>query len=191
MFDVITPAVVLADHTFGNILDNSKAARLIQQSAVDTSLPGLGEVIDQVLGSVFGATAANPYEAEISRAVEWVAVTRVMGLASGAAMPQVRAVALKKLEGQKEALDGMVAAADDSDAAHYSFLSGTIQRFLEDPTTPPTLPATPSAPPGAPIGGGPLDYLEGSEWIRALGSGTTGNPWLEAFDLQRFWVPGG
>ncbi len=191
MFDVITPAVVLADHTFGSILDNSKAARLIQQKAVDPTLPGLGEVIDGVFESVFGATTSNPYEAEISRAVEWLAATRILTLASGAAMPQVRAVALQKLEDQKEALDGMMASADDSDAAHYSFLSGTIERFLEDPTTVPTLPATPSAPPGAPIGGGPVDYLAGSEWIRALGSGTGTNPWLEALNPPPDWFPGG
>jgi len=88
------------------------------------------EVIDRLFGSVFGAAAADPYEAEISRAVEWVAVARVMGLAGGAAMPQLRAISLKRLEDQREALEGMTASADDSDAAHYSLLSGTIERFL-------------------------------------------------------------
>jgi hypothetical protein len=191
MFDVITPAVVLADHTIGNILDDSKAARIIEQSSVDPTIPGLGEVIDRLFGSVFGATAADPYEAEISRAVEWVAVTRVMGLAGGAAMPQVRAVALKKLEDRKEALEGLMASADDSDAAHYSLLSGTIERFLEDPTTAPALPSAPAAPPGAPIGLWPQDYLAGSEWMADLGTGATSNPWLEAFGLPSYWVPGG
>ncbi|MBT8397779.1 MAG: zinc-dependent metalloprotease, partial [Gemmatimonadetes bacterium] len=120
MFDVITPGVVLADHTLSNIFENSKAARMVQQSAVDPSIPGLGEVIDEVFGSVFGASVANPYEAEISRAVEWLAVTRVMGLAGSAPMPQVRAIALKKLEDQREALVGMMASADDSETAHLS-----------------------------------------------------------------------
>lgn len=183
MFDVITPAVVLADHTLRNILDNSRAARVVEQSAVDPSIPGLGDVLDEVFGSVFGAGAATPYEAEISRAVEWVAVARVMGLAGGAAMPQVRAIALKKLEDQKEALEGMMASADDSDAAHYSLLSGTIERFLKDPTTAPSLPSAPAAPPGAPIGQWVQDYLAGSEWITEMGFGVITNPWLEAFDL--------
>lgn len=190
MFDMVTPAVVLADHTIRNILDNTKAARLVQQSAIDSSIPGLGAVIDEVFGTVFGASVANPYEAEISRAVEWVAVARVMGLAGGAAMPQVRAVALKKLEDQREALEGMMGSADDSDAAHFSLLSGTIERFLEDPTTAPALPTAPSAPPGAPIGQWPQDYLAGSEWISEMGLGSTRNPWLEAFDLPWFWSPG-
>ncbi|MFC1662221.1 zinc-dependent metalloprotease [Gemmatimonadota bacterium] len=190
MFDVVTPAVVLADHTLRNILETSKAARLVEQSAVDPTIPGLGEVVDEVFGSVFGAAAANPYEAEISRAVEWVAVARVMGLAGGAAMPQVRAVALKKLENQKEALEGMMASADDSDAAHYSLLTGTIRRFLEDPTTAPSLPALPAVPPGAPIGDWPRDYLDGSEWIEEMGAGALSNPWMEAFAFPWNWVSG-
>jgi hypothetical protein len=191
MFDVITPAVVLADHTIGNILDNSKAARLVEQSAIDPTIPGLGEVIDEVFGTLFGAAPMDPYQAEISRAVEWVAVNRVMGLAGAAPMPQVRAIALKKLEDQKEVLDGMMGSAEDSDAAHYFLLSGTIERFLEDPTTPPSLPSLPSAPPGAPIGQWPQDYLAGSEWITGMGFGAATNPWLEAFDLPWSWTPGG
>ena len=75
----------------------------------------------------------------------------------------------------------MVASADDSDAAHYSLLSGTIGRFLKDPTTAPTLPSLPAAPPGAPIGQWPQDYLEGSEWITEMGYGVA-PPW--------FWAPG-
>jgi hypothetical protein len=188
MFDVITPAAVLADHTIGSILDNSKAARIVQQNSVDPTIPGLGEVIDRLFGSVFGATAGDAYEAEISRVVEWIAVARVMALAGGAAMPQVRAIALQRLEGQRDALKGMIASANDSDAAHFSLLSGTIHRFLEDPTKAPSFPTPPVAPPGAPIGQIPQDYLAGSSWIEGIGSGTS-NPWLEAFDRSSFWIP--
>ena len=190
MFDVITPGVVLADHTLRNIFDNSRAARMVEQNALDSSIPGLGDVIDEVFGSVFGAATANSYEAEINRAVEWVAVTRVMGLAGSAAMPQVRAIALKKLADQKEALEGMVATANESEAAHFALLSGTIDRFLKDPTTPSDLPPAPAAPPGAPIGLWPQDYLAGSDWIAGVGFGAETNPWLEAFDVPWGWVPG-
>jgi hypothetical protein len=190
MFDVITPAVVLADHTMRNILDNTRAARLIQQSAVDPGLPGLGEVIDRVFGSVFGAGAANEYEAEITRAVEWIAVARVMGLAGSASMPQARAIALRKLDSRKDALEDMIEGADESDAAHYFLLAETIDRFLEDPTAAPALPSAPAAPPGAPIGLYPQDYLAGSEWITAMGFGVASTPWLDAFDLSHGWIPG-
>jgi len=183
MFDVITPAVVLADITVGNIFDNAKAARLVEQHSLDPSIPGLFEVIDEVFNSVFGASPADAYEAEINRAVEWLAVTRVMGLAGSAAMPQVRAIALEKLSDRKEALDGMRARATEADAAHYALLSNTIERFLEDPTTMPSIPDTPAAPPGAPIGLWPQDYLAGSEWISGMGSGSSTSVWMEWFDL--------
>jgi hypothetical protein len=190
MFDVITPSVVLADHTIGSILDNTKAARIVQQNSVDPTIPGLGEVIDRLFDAVFGANTPDPYEAEISRAVEWVAVARVMGLAGGASMPQVRAIALQRLQRRREALEGMTPSVDDLDAAHYDLLSGTIERFLKDPTTAPSLPSPPTAPPGAPIGQGPQYYLAGLGWIADTGGHEAANPWLEAFDLPYFWLPG-
>jgi hypothetical protein len=190
MFDVITPSAVLADHTLLNVLEGSKAARLVEQNAVDPAIPGLGEVIDEVFRSVFGAAAENPYEAEISRTVEWVAVARVMGLAAGAAMPQVRAIALRKLEEQAETLEGMTASADESDEAHYSHLSGVIRRFLKDPTAVPTLPSIPAAPPGAPIGSWPMDYLEGSWWIMDPGLGSRFDAKMDALELPWSWDPG-
>jgi hypothetical protein len=191
MFDVITPAVVLADHTVRNIFDNAKSARLVEQHALDPTIPGLGQVIDEVFGQVFGASADDAYEAEISRAVEWVTVSRVMGLAGSASMPQVRAIALKKLQDQKDALEGMTAGADEAEAAHWVLLSGTIERFLKDPTAMPSVPSAPAAPPGAPIGSWPQEYLAGSEWIAEIGFGASTNPWLEALDPPWGWVPGG
>ena len=70
------PAVVAADHTVSEILNAQRAARLVQQHALDESLPGLGEVIDRLGDATFGATPANSYEAEINRAVEGVVVDR-------------------------------------------------------------------------------------------------------------------
>jgi hypothetical protein len=81
MFDAITPAVVASDMTVGYLLAVARAARLVEQHALDPALPGLDTVIDQLLSSTFGATSANPYEAEIARAVQRV-VERLMTLAS-------------------------------------------------------------------------------------------------------------
>jgi hypothetical protein len=106
-------------------------------------------------------------------------------------MPQVRAVALQSLESQQEALEGMMGSAGDADAAHYAFLFGTIERFLEDPSTAPALPPPPNAPPGAPIGLSPMDYLEGSSWIMDRGFGAAWGPWLDAMELPWYWwTPG-
>ena len=67
MFDVITPAVVAADLTISNLLEHARAARLVEQHALDPSLPGLDDVIDALVDATFKATTATPYEAEIAR----------------------------------------------------------------------------------------------------------------------------
>ncbi|HSC28337.1 MAG TPA: zinc-dependent metalloprotease [Vicinamibacterales bacterium] len=60
MFDAITPAVVAADMAVGLLLDEARAARLVQQHAVDPSMPGLEWVIDELMTATFNAQTANP-----------------------------------------------------------------------------------------------------------------------------------
>jgi len=156
--DMITPAVVAADHTVGEILNGQRAARLVQQHAIDESLPGLEEVIDELIEASFGAHPANSYEAEINRAVERVVVENLMQLAGGAQMPQVRAIAtlaLERLDHRMQAENGVSAG----DAAHYNLVARDIERFMSRPGDVYTQAATPGAPPGAPIGEPALDYI--------------------------------
>jgi len=97
-FDAITPAVVVADQVAGLLLDPERAARVVEQHAVDPSLPGLENVIDALYAASFGAAAATPYQAEVKRAVERVVVNQLIDLAGSASMPQVRAIASYKLQ---------------------------------------------------------------------------------------------
>ena len=158
MFDAITPAVVASDMTVGYLLDDARAARLVEQHALDPELPGLDTVIDQLLSSTFGATSANAYEAEIARAVQRVVVERLMTLASTADMPQVRAIASQKLQqrGQRLAATPVTNAGA---SAHAALLASDIKRFLDRPFAPATRTDTPTAPPGAPIGDPGMDWL--------------------------------
>ncbi len=158
MFDAITPAVVASDMTLGVLLSDTRAARLVEQHALDPALPGLEAVLDQLLTSTFGATSATPYEAEIARAVQRVVVERLMTLASTADMPQVRAIASQKLQQRAQRL----AAAPSSNAgaaAHAAMLASDIKRFLDRPYTPANRIDAPTAPPGAPIGDPGMDWL--------------------------------
>ena len=68
MFDAITPAVVASDMTIGFLLDDARAARLVEQHAIDATLPGLDTVIDQLFTSTFGATSADTLRGRRSRA---------------------------------------------------------------------------------------------------------------------------
>lgn len=158
-FDIISPAVVAASHTVSNILQPERAARMVEQHAVDPSLPGLGTVIDRLLSASFGTTPATPYEAEIARAVQRVVVEELMALAATADMPQVRALASFALDRRMTQLERSVAAlADDGEAAHRTLLARDIQRFLENPSAF-KRPVPPVVPPGAPIGEPDLDWV--------------------------------
>jgi len=168
-FDAITPAVVAASHTISNILDPERAARIVEQHALDPSLPGLEEVLDGLFKASFGAPVRSSYEAEIRRAVERVVVEQVMALASVAEMPQVRAVATERLRRRGYQPVGLV--GDEAEIAHRSLLSRDIRRFLERPWETFKQPPAPQVPPGAPIGEPALDWLTRLEppcstWIK-------------------------
>ena len=158
MFDTITPAVVAADLTLGFLLDDARAARMVEQHALDATLPGLDAVIDQVFASTFAATSSNAYEAEIARAVQRVVVERLMTLAATADMPQVRAIATQKLQQRAQRLSG-TPLTNAGASAHASLLASDIKRFLDRPFAPVTRTEIPTAPPGAPIGDPGMDWL--------------------------------
>ena len=98
VFDAITPAVAAAEHTLSFVLSPERAARLVEQKALDPSLPGLDDVLERLVARAATSAPASPYEAEIRRAVERVVAERLMGLAGGARMAQVRALASDALQ---------------------------------------------------------------------------------------------
>ena len=135
------------------ILQPERAARLVQQEARDRTLPGLGDVIRELVKATFEAEVDNGYEAEISRAVQRVVVDRLMGLAAGAPMPQVRAVAslaLNDLAGRAE--EWTASGSGDADRAHFYLIAKDVRRFLDRPMEPGQTPGSVAAPPGSPIG---------------------------------------
>lgn len=159
-FDAITPAVVAAEHVFSNILDSQRAARLVEQHAVDPALPGLHDVLDELFAATFAARAsANAYEAEVSRAVQRVFVDRLMELAGTAEMPQVRAIATHRLAAHAAHLANGGERPSEPESAHVAMLARDIQRFLERPG--PVYAQTPTQPmpPGAPIGEPAMEFL--------------------------------
>ena len=84
-----------------------------------------------------------------------------MGLAAGARMPQVRALASDAL--QALARSAASGSGGRLQSAHDSLLAQDIRRFLERPNAPSASPTSPSIPPGPPIGEPGLDYLRSLE----------------------------
>lgn len=179
-FDAITPAVVAADHSVSQMLEPRRAARLLQQHVIDPSLPGLDEVLSSL--APVGAPSANdsPYHAEIRRAVARVIVDRIMALAGGASMPQVRAVATLHLtEMRAHAHEAAGVEADPAQKAFLTLLASDVGRFLQRPAEAYGSPSTPGAPPGAPIGEPAMNWLDGDHWFE-VGPAGWARSWIEA-----------
>ena len=121
--------------------------------------------MDSLVSGVFNARAANPYEAEIARAVQREAMDQLMNLAANAPMPQVRAVATSRLARKMNEL-GRVSGAPEADEAHAHLLAMDIKRFLDRPYAPyALLPAvTPVA--GDPIGDPGLEFFRRYDFER-------------------------
>jgi len=178
-FDAIAPAVVAADHTVSQMLDPARAARLVEQHAIDPGLPGLDEVLSSLGTLAAPAPDDSPYEAEIRRAVTRVSVDRVMALAAGASMPQVRAVATSHLVGLVSHVEEALGAeTDPAQKAFLALLASDVGRFLHRPAEASTLPSTLAAPPGAPIGEPAMDFLHES-WVNAGPAGWA-HAWVDA-----------
>lgn len=150
-FDAVSPAASAADLTVGLLLNDERAARLVQQSALNPAMPGLEWTMDQLVRGTFARRQADPYLAEIDRAVERVIVDHLMRLAGTAPMPQVRAVAAGQLM-QIRSSYGFDNVPTSPEQAHRALLTADITRFLEREYTPEQRITPPAIPPGAPIG---------------------------------------
>jgi hypothetical protein len=162
VFDPISPAAAAAEATIGIILTPDRSARMVAQHALDPSLPGLDDVIKALRTATLGAPAANAYEEEIRRATARVLADNLMSLASGASMPQVRAIATQQLASMQTL--ALPAPVTRSDTAFRTLLIADIKRFLERPIAPIPIPAAPEAPPGAPIGDPGMNWLAPAGW---------------------------
>ncbi|MDT8340107.1 MAG: zinc-dependent metalloprotease [Longimicrobiales bacterium] len=158
VFDAVAPAAAAADGTLQFVLHPERAARLVQQRALDPGLPGFLDVLERLGATLFDAPAGDAYGEEIQRAVQRVYIARLMGLAEDAPMPQVRALAAFELD--RIATRLQQASGGDLRAQAHSFgVRSDIRRFLDRPLGPATIPGGPAMPPGSPIGEPALEWL--------------------------------
>ena len=164
-FDPVSPAVAATEIVLAGLFSNTRAARLVAQKAVDGSLPGLEDVLDRLSETVFDATPASGYEAEVNRAMERAVVSQLMSMAESAPMTQVRAIATQTLKALPERASLLPASATTApERAHRQLLADDIKRFMERPYSELRPANTPAPPPGAPIGDFGLDYLLGLDY---------------------------
>jgi hypothetical protein len=170
MFDAVTPAVLSAGQVVSGMLSADRAARLVEQSALDPALPGLEEVIDSLFAAAFNRPAASAYEAELQRTVQRIVVDELINLAGAAVMPQVRAIASFKLRARAALLftpqpaAAALTVASQRSTAHAAMLAEDITRFMNRPVAAVAASSFgPTAPPGAPIGEPAMDWLRWME----------------------------
>ena len=160
VFDALAPAEAVADHVSGFLLNQERAARLVQFHARDPRNPSLTEVIDKILAATWRAPAATGYAGEIQHTVDMVILSDLMALAGGErASNQVRAIASWKLDQLKTWLTAQSRfPVDENQRAFLFYAIEQIKRFQEDPKKANITPAQ-QPPDGQPIG---MDW-----WSRA------------------------
>jgi hypothetical protein len=134
-FDALAPAEAVVDHVSGFLLNQERAARLVEFHARDPRNPGLVEVIDKVLAATWQASVTPGYRGEIQHTVDMVILGDLMSLAAGErASNQVRAIAELKLEQLKGWLGTQRSlTADENQRAFLFYAAEQIKRFQEDP----------------------------------------------------------
>jgi len=134
-FDGLAPAEAIANHVSDFLLNQERAARLVEYHARDARYPALSEVVDRIFGATLKAPMGTGYNAEIQRTVNMVLLMDLMSLASGErASNQVRAIAEAKLAELKGWLvQQQDLTRDEEQKAYLAYAANQIKRFQEDP----------------------------------------------------------
>ncbi|MGH9753731.1 MAG: zinc-dependent metalloprotease [Blastocatellia bacterium] len=149
-FDPLAAATIAADLALGALLDQNRAARMIDFHAQNAANPDFKEALDAIIAATW-KTPASPqrYHRAIQRYVQSLTAQRLMDLAGNEnASPLVRAEVTAVLRG----LNAMLKATANSDA-HRRATQEDIERFLNRPEAVRQATRPLPTPPGDPIGG--------------------------------------
>jgi hypothetical protein len=157
-FDLQGAAATAAAAVLDGLLQPERLGRMAEFHRRDVTMPGVGELLDSLVGSTFGkARSSNGRHAVLERLVETVVVDRLISLAADDTVrPVIRASGEAALRRILNGLDHGESARAES--AHADYLGAWITRFLDRSAAPSTgswLPAR--MPPGSPIGAARMD----------------------------------
>lgn len=132
-FDPIGVATIAADGTISGLLQHERAARMIQQKALDPAMPGFDGVVRALIDQVWGSRSSEDYQQSVRRAVQSLLVRRLMDTAANtAATAQVRSIAEDALRSLRASLE-RTSTGGPLDGAHRRSTIGDITRFLDRP----------------------------------------------------------
>jgi hypothetical protein len=157
-FDPLGAAESAAELSIRLLLNPQRASRLIEYKSRNQDLPGLNDVLSELIKNSWKNNITDPYLAEINRTVSKLVLTKLLFLAENQLTAgQVRAITLSEVLDLEEWMQKAYTSEKDSDQkAHLLYGMELIRRYKENPelfksgTTFP-LPA------GSPIGNGLLN----------------------------------
>ncbi|MCA1630312.1 MAG: zinc-dependent metalloprotease [Acidobacteria bacterium] len=155
-FDPVNVATVAADLAVSALVEPHRAARLIDYHSRNSANPDFKEVLDALVRRTwYDAAPRDAQQAVVARAVQSLAVTRLMDTAANdTASPQVRAGANAALRTLLDSLKHNAQTAAP-DLQHTAATVEDIERFLARPDAPRRRTPPPPTPPGDPIGAQP------------------------------------
>ncbi|WP_372635548.1 zinc-dependent metalloprotease, partial [Fodinibius sp.] len=155
-FDPLGAAETAANMTAELLMNENRAARLVEVKARDSSKLGLGDLLDQIIAETWHADPREGYRDAIQNTVNHAVLYQMMQLASNEdASSQVRSVINLKLEALREWIREEAEQPSPTQQRAASLLYGyrLLQQFTEKGEIL-TLPEPLRPPPGSPIGSG-------------------------------------
>jgi len=147
-FDATAPAVAASTLTISALLQPERAARLVQQQALDPSLPGFDVIADRLIAASFERPTTSGIDQAIRNAQQVIVVQKLIALAGKGGSPAVRGVALQKLE--KLRTRGPKAASESGGQAQL--IADLIRRFQSSTDAAASALPEPKLPAGSPLG---------------------------------------
>ncbi|HTA29429.1 MAG TPA: zinc-dependent metalloprotease, partial [Candidatus Cybelea sp.] len=131
VFDALAPPEAVAEIVFTVLFDSGRAARLIEQHALDPQQPGLDTIIDRALDATWRKPAGDDYAGEVQRTVNYSLLAHLIDLlANPVATPQTKAILGYKLKALAEELARVGAGGKLPPAQYAHLLQG--QRMILD-----------------------------------------------------------
>lgn len=153
VFDSLGAANTAADLAISELLNPQRCVRIVELHSRDAALPGLDEVLNSLIGSVFDYVPVNERRAEIARGIQGVMVDRLLDLIDADVPRSVKSRAMAALQDVKRRISTRITPTANPSSDHAKWMVAEIDKFLNRPLGEAKRVPKPLAPlPGSPIG---------------------------------------
>lgn len=145
-FDALGAPATASNFTLGLLLHPERAARLIQQKAVDPRQLGLDDVLEKLVDQTIKVLPEDSYSRRVHQTISYQVLEHLLALAV-----DQRATPLVKSE-TRSVVDQLALWLKEKPTPFYNQMLVEIQRFRENPEAYKKKVAAPEIPDGSPIG---------------------------------------